>query len=282
MNKTAFQLIAALFVVILAGVGCKEQSSAGVQSEVLELDNPDPASPSVDEVTFSQIADNVWVHSSYRDMEVWGLVLSNGLIIVDADEALLVDTAWDNLQTNQILDWVEDSLGVALSGAVFTHAHDDKMGGVAAIRDRNIPTYAYSETNRIAIQKSLTPAEIDLDLVEGQVVSFLAGTSVLFPGGGHTIDNIVVAHEGSGVLFGGCLVRPGGTESLGNTAEASMQTWASAIEVTGRVYPWAEIVVPSHGPPADRALLDLTKRLTVEADADADVNADADAGTSGS
>lgn len=214
------------------------------------------------------------MHTSYMNLADWGLVPSNGLIIVDPfnpanGEALLVDTAWDNDQTEEILDWVSDSLGVALTAAVFTHAHDDKMGGVAAVRARGIPTYAHSASNRIATDKGLRPAENNLDLTTGETVTLAANAQVMFPGGGHTVDNIVVSHAPTEVVFGGCLIRPGGTTSLGNTAEADISGWGASVDRVADAFPEASIIVPSHGPPAGRELFELTRRL-----ADAVANTD--------
>ena len=90
---------------------------------------------------------------------------------------------------------------------------------------------------------------------------------VLYPGPGHTRDNIVVYYPDAKVLFGGCLIRPGGSDNLGNTADADVVHWAEAVRNVAAAFPDAEIVIPSHGPMGGRELLDHTIALA-EAAAD--------------
>jgi hypothetical protein len=66
----------------------------------------------------------------------------------------------------------------------------------------------------------------------------------------------------AGLLFGGCAVRPAGTSSLGNVADADLESWPRAIERVKTRYGGATIVVvPGHGPPAGPELLDHTLSL---------------------
>lgn len=227
-----------------------------------------------DGVRFTRIAESVWMHTTYINPDEWGPVLSNGIIVVGEDEAILVDTAWNDQQTKVILSWAREALGTPVSSAVFTHAHHDKMGGVQVLRSAGISTHAHPQSNVLAPFRDLTPAEFDLVIsedgsaaVSDDAANDLPLLEIYYPGPGHTVDNIVVRVTGTDIVFGGCLVRPGGSASLGNTAEASISNWAEAVERVARRFPEATIVIPSHGSPGGRELLSLTAELARRAQA---------------
>ena len=46
---------------------------------------------------------------------------------------LLVDTAWTDDRTAQILNWIKQEINLPVALAVVTHAHQDKMGGGDAL-----------------------------------------------------------------------------------------------------------------------------------------------------
>jgi glyoxylase-like metal-dependent hydrolase (beta-lactamase superfamily II) len=151
--------------------------------------------------------------------------------------------------------------------AVFTHAHADKMGGVGIVRKRGIQTYALARSNELAIKRGFTPAEAALELRVNGPLQTLGPLTVFYPGAGHTADNIVVNIEGAGILFGGCLIRPGNSDNLGNTADGNVQHWATATEALAARFPDPKIVVPSHGPLAGRELFTHTIALAKAASA---------------
>lgn len=212
-------------------------------------------------VIFEKLADNVWMHTSYIDLPEWGLIPSNGLVIVDGEHATLIDTGWNDKQTETILTWAENDLARAINRAVFTHAHADKMGGVGAVRQRGIATYAHPLSNQIALGKELVPAEFNLSFDLAGLANDFGPMSVFYPGPGHTEDNIVVVVESAQIIFGGCLIRPAGAKSLGNTDDAFLQQWAGSVQAIAKTYPDAKVVVPSHGPPAGFELLEQTVNL---------------------
>ena len=138
------------------------------------------------------------------------------------------------------------------------------MGGMAALEEVGIETMASHLTNQAAPSRDLLPAAVSLDLE--RPASIAVGVEAFYPGPGHTIDNIVVYVADARVLFGGCLIRPGASTTLGNTDDADVAEWSSSVERAAERYTTAEIVVPSHGSWAGRELLDHTARLAREAD----------------
>lgn len=214
--------------------------------------------PEAAPVTFRELTAGVWLHTSQKEIAPWGLVPTNGLVIEDGSNAILVDTAWDDPQTAYILNWSKNTLGKPITSAVFTHAHEDKMGGVTVVRESGARTYAASDSNAFAKQRGMTPAQFMLEFGEDGVSEQLSPLVVFDPGPGHTIDNIVVGFPEKGVIFGGCLIRPGDSGSLGNVADADVDHWDRAVELVSERFPSAQLVIPSHGPPAGRELLEHT------------------------
>ena len=213
-------------------------------------------------VSVVQIERDVWLHASEKFVAPYGLIVTHGLVVADEDGVWLIDTAWTDEQTERLLRLAEAATGRQVTHAVATHAHDDKIGGMAALREAGVDTYALDMTNEAATGRGLSPAEADLSANPDGTVPLPDGTpggiEVFYPGPGHTPDNVVVAVPNAGVLFGGCLIRPGASRSLGNTDDADIDAWASSVRAAAARYPDARIVVPSHGAPSGRSLLDHT------------------------
>ncbi len=248
---------ALMLALLLATAAC-----GAPQTPIKSSPQPVKPAPQADQdVVFEPLVPGVWVHTSFKEMQRWGNVPTNGLIVENGDHSVLVDTAWNDAQTEQIVQWAKRELGKPIQMAVFTHAHEDKMGGVGVLRRQGIKTFAAEDSNTFAAQRGMEPAEHALAFDDAAVSGDVPPLVVFDPGPGHTLDNIVVGIPQAGVLFGGCLIRPGGATSLGNTADGDIEHWDDAVEAAARRFPDAQHVVPSHGPPAGRELLDLTVSL---------------------
>lgn len=220
--------------------------------------------------SLEKIADGVWIHKSYRNIDPWGPILSQGMVVDTGDGVMLVDTAWTDDETAELLDLIRSELGYGPDIAIITHAHDDKMGGMAALARAGIGGSAHPFTNEDAPARGLRPTRFTI-LDHGDYDSLLGvsedGTDregpvkVFYPGPGHTRDNIVVYYAPAKILFGGCLIRPGDADNLGNTADGDVEHWADAVRAVAAKFPDAEIVIPSHGPMGGRGLLNHTIAL---------------------
>jgi glyoxylase-like metal-dependent hydrolase (beta-lactamase superfamily II) len=230
------------------------------------------AASGVPEPSLDQVADGAYIHSSYKDIQGIGPFLSQGLVLEAQTGTLLVDTAWNDADTRRLLAQIKSVTGAAPRAAVATHAHDDKMGGVAALKRAGVATFALELSNEDAPGRGLVAAETALPSPAkppGDVDWPLAGESVVlfYPGPGHTRDNIVVWYAPAKILFGGCLIRPADATTLGNTADADIGNWAAAVRAVAARFPEAEVVVPSHGARGGRELFDHTIALAGAADA---------------
>ncbi len=220
-------------------------------------------------MSFQQVVPGVWQHTSYLDLPGFGSVPSNGMIIVDGDTSVLVDTAWTVDQTEAILAWAETRLDKPIRAAVVTHAHSDKMGGMAALHAAEIASYAHGMSNGIAPGKDLLPATNALQFGAdgwpvGGAPASLGPVRVFYPGPGHTVDNITVAVDGTDVVFGGCLIKGSRSKTLGNLMEADVERYASSVERFANTFPSARTIVMSHSQFEDRKAIERTLKLAKE------------------
>lgn len=262
MRHTLIGYLFILSAVILSG--CAHNVSVVEKPNETEVEAKEPQKPVPDlkPLEIKEIGDGVWVHTTYKIVPPWGNVLTNGLIVERDDFSVLVDTAWNDAQTIEILDWAEKHLNKPVKVSIHTHAHSDKMGGMKALHAKGVETFATQLTNKLALERGLDQTRNELDLSDiGSQIDWY-GLSVFYPGGGHSQDNIVVNDNTNNILFGGCMVRPGMTKSLGNTGDANLAYWSQAAKNTANMYKDSQIVVPSHGPPAGRGILENTIRIT--------------------
>lgn len=210
------------------------------------------------EMEITKIADNLYLHTSYKKLPDFGFFPSNGLIVVEQGEAYIIDTPWLKKDTEVLIDWIRLA-GFDIKAALVTHSHDDRSSGLSILKEQAVATYAYSQTNALLAARGETPALHAFD--EREFVLLQGAIEVYYLGPGHTSDNIVVWLPKQRVLFGGCLVRSALTQTLGNIADAHLDAWARtvrAIEETVSAIQW---VVPGHGPIGGDELLAHTIQL---------------------
>ncbi|NOX95384.1 MAG: subclass B1 metallo-beta-lactamase [Alphaproteobacteria bacterium] len=220
--------------------------------------------PILPEPPLEKIAEGVWIHKSYEVIKPWGPILSQGLVIKTDTGLILVDTAWGDDDTEILLEMISKETGELPAATVVTHAHQDKMGGMDALHEAGIETFAHAFTNEDAPKRGLTPAKT-IVLENSTQSTVTDGVTLFYPGAGHTRDNIVVYYAPAKILFGGCLIRPGDSNNLGNTADGDVANWAKAVRKVAAQFPEAEIIIPSHGAAGGRELLDHTIALAEEA-----------------
>ncbi len=207
------------------------------------------------------LADHVWQYTTSVEMEGWGLVPANGLLIAAGDTMIMVDTPWNDSLTVNLMDHMEQQQQRVSQWLIIpTHFHDDCMGGLAAAHLRGAESIALDSTRAIAESRGLPlPLRVfsgDTSLVvNGQVLD------LFWPGGAHTSDNIVVYLPESELLFGGCMIKCTGARSLGNLQDADLPHWSAALDAVVTRFGDSVIVVPGHGPAGGRELLYHTKQL---------------------
>ncbi|MDN3638620.1 DIM/SIM/IMP family subclass B1 metallo-beta-lactamase [Simiduia curdlanivorans] len=206
----------------------------------------------------TEIAPGVYMHTSYKIIEGYGQVGSNGLIVVDAGDAYIIDTPWSEADTESLLAWIA-AQGLTLAASISTHSHEDRTAGIELLNSHTVPTYTSELTKSILFSAG---KPIPTHTFKGNEFTLKQGVIELYyPGAGHTADNIVVWLPKNKVLFGGCLVRSHEWKSLGYVGDASIHMWASSVEnIKARQYT-IDIVVPGHGSVGKVDILDHTIAL---------------------
>lgn len=212
------------------------------------------------ELQVRPLSEGVWLHTWWTESPEWGRFSSNGLIVVSNGEALLIDTPGNDTLTEQLLRWAADSLGTPIRRAILTHAHDDRMGGIGALKRAGVISYSLPRTADWA-ERQKWPRPDSL-LADEQTIR-IGDRSVLtyFPGPGHTPDNLVVWLDREKILYGGCLVKPENSQTIGNLGDAVVEEWPQSIRRLIARFPAAVTVVPGHGKVGRTGALQRTLEL---------------------
>jgi metallo-beta-lactamase class B VIM len=208
------------------------------------------------DLVLRELAPGVWLHTTWRDYQ-GARVPSNGLVIADRDGFLLVDSAWGDAETEALVEGIERELGGPIRLMLATHHHEDRLSGGEYLHRRGIRVVAHPLTVRLAAGEGGLPDPLPA-LEEAGSSTRLGPVEVFYPGPGHAADNVVAWVPKARILFGGCLVRPAESPSLGNTEDADLDHWADAVARVQTRYARARVVVPGHGPPAGHDALEHT------------------------
>ncbi|WP_236648899.1 MULTISPECIES: subclass B1 metallo-beta-lactamase [Spirosoma] len=214
-------------------------------------------------LTVTPLNERVYVHVTYNVYQN-SVVPSNGLIIKTNDGVVLVDTGWDSDgntdNTEDLLRWVADSLHQPIRLCIVTHAHEDRVGGISALRKAGIRVVSTPLTAQKSVKLGYEAPEAvlsnDTTLNIGQ-----EPIHCYFPGEGHTSDNIVVWLPNQQILHGGCFVKSVAAFGMGNVADANLNAWASSVRNVMNRFGSARIVVPGHDSWGDTQSLEHTLRL---------------------
>lgn len=211
------------------------------------------------ELEIKKIEEGVYLYTAYEKIEGWGLVGSNGLVVLDNKDAYLIDTPISAKDTEVLLQWI-DAQGLTAKASISTHFHSDSSGGIAFLNSKSIPTYASTLTNKLL--KSKGEAQAIHSFTKNPFWLVKNKIEVYYPGAGHTSDNVVVWMPEQKILFGGCFVKP---EGLGNLSDAIIKEWPASTDNLITRYSSATLVVPGHGKIGDASLLTKTKQRALEA-----------------
>lgn len=213
-------------------------------------------------VTLSKIADNVWVHTTNYTLPGQNPIPSNGLVVVDGEDVILIDGAWGELATLSLLEKVKAETGIAVTKMVVTHHHMDRTAGVDAAEWQGIQVFTHPDTPVLAAKSGFpVPNTSVAGLKAPKSRTKVGSVEVAYPGHGHSQENLVVYIPEAGVLYAGCTVRGAGVKSLGNISDADLTKWTESLQWVKATYPEAKIVVPGHGKGANLSLVDATLAL---------------------
>lgn len=213
-------------------------------------------------LVIKQLSPGVYEHISFLKTDDFGIVPCNGMIVKDGDEVIIFDTTIDDASSEELINWISETLHCKITAVVATHFHVDCLGGLQAFHQHEIPSYASAQTIELAKKNKFNIPENSI----GNTFTFRIGTKEVhtrYFGKGHTSDNIVAYFPDEHTLFGGCLIkeRKAGKGYLG---DADTKEWPATVQQIKQAFPDVKTVIPGHGKTGNKNLLDYTIRLFEE------------------
>ncbi|XWN37228.1 MAG: subclass B1 metallo-beta-lactamase [Balneola sp.] len=204
------------------------------------------------------VSENIYIHKSFTNSEQFGRYSSNGLIYIQNGEVLIADTPVDTLITKQLMKWVEQQ-SLKIKAVIVNHHHSDALGGLELFHNRNIPSYGFIKTKKLALESDLpSPSNTFDDSLTVEIGDSFV--KAIFFGGGHTEDNITLWLPEEKTLFGGCLVKSL-RSGKGNLEDANVHEWPKTISKIKDYFYEISVVIPGHGSHGGVELLDFTQRM---------------------
>lgn len=201
---------------------------------------------------FTEVADRVWV-ARYERWDV------NVTLIGGADGLLVVDTHGSVDDARGVVEDVRRLGAGEITGIVNTHWHFDHTYGNGTFRTAygEVPIVAHETAAEelaawgdadvaVAPDRTFSSALV-LDLGDRQV-------ELVHPGRGHTGGDLVVRVPDADVLLAGDLVEESAPPSFGD--DSWPMEWPLALDVALGLITPATVVVPGHGAPAGRDLVE--------------------------
>lgn len=212
------------------------------------------------DIELIKLTDHAWVHVTYSVIQPFGRSASNGLIYACNGKAFLFDTPVTDSLTSVLLDYLQDSMRIQVVGVIANHWHVDCAGGLGEVSRRGITSYGNNQTIEILKEKGL-PAP-DKGFTDSATF-YLENIPIVckYYGAAHTVDNIVCYIPQENILFGGCMIKTLGAQSMGNIADADLKQWPVTVTKVLNAFPDARFVIPGHGPYGGTELLRHTIEL---------------------
>ena len=239
-----------IIVISLTGFNCSAQKTASFKPKEIYRSN---------DLIITQIAENSFEHTSYKQTNDFGNVPCNGLIVRNSNEVIVFDTPTDDKSSGELIKWIKETLHCRINAIIPTHFHDDCLGGLKAFDENGIPSYAYFKTielakeNNFFVPKNSFRDSLTLKVGDEKIIA-------KFFGEGHTKDNVVGYFPSENILFGGCLIKELNA-GIGYLGDANIADWSGTVEKVRMEYPNVKIVVPGHGEYGNNKLLDYTINL---------------------
>jgi len=215
-------------------------------------------------VGFAEVADRVWV-ARYPRFDV------NVTLVGGDGGLLLVDTHGSAADAREVVADVRRLGAGEVTGIVNTHWHFDHTFGNGAVRTAYgaVPVVAHEtaaeelarwgpealpddgETALVLPDRTFSSALV-LDLGDRQV-------ELVHPGRGHTGGDLVVRVPDADVLLAGDLVEESAPPSFGS--DCWPMEWPLTLDVVLGLTTAATLVVPGHGAPAGRDLVEEQRNV---------------------
>lgn len=206
-----------------------------------------------------KLTDKVYRHISFLQTDDFGNVACNGAVFVYDKEAIVFDAPTTDGAALELINWIEDHLNASIVAVIPTHFHEDCLGGLGVFHERKIASYA----NNLTIELSRKNDSVEPRQGFERTLELMVGGKKVFAefiGEGHTKDNIIGYFPDDKTVFGGCLIKELGA-GKGYLGDANVAEWSGTVIALKQKHPDTEIVIPGHGQPGGKDLLDYTAKL---------------------
>lgn len=207
-----------------------------------------------------QLSDDVWLHVSFQNYK-GSRVPANGIFVVRNNGIVIADTPWGDESTKALVKWIDKTYEQPVIGVIASHFHHDSLSGLDFLNESDIPVYVSPKTRSLISKEKQQQVTVIEGLIGENTQIDLHNVKVLFPGGAHSHDNIMVYYPQDKVLFGSCAVRSIDFRGRGNVSDADEKAWPVSIDNALQSFNDVKIVVPGHGKPGDAQLLKYTISL---------------------
>lgn len=248
MNLTIRTLL--ILVISVTYLNCSSQKGDGFKSKEVYKSNS---------LIITQISENSFEHTSFLQTNDFGNVPCNGLIVRNSNEAIVFDTPTSDESSEELINWIKETLHCKINAIIPTHFHNDCLAGLKAFDKHGIPSYAYFKTIELAKENNFA---VPKNSFRDSLILKVGNENIIakFFGEGHTKDNVVGYFPAEHIMFGGCLIKELGA-SKGYLGDATVADWSGTVEKVKKGYPNVKIIVPGHGEYGNKKLLDYTIKL---------------------
>lgn len=217
-------------------------------------------------INITPVDSNIYLYTSYGDVGNYKNIDANAVVVISGEDAVLFDTPWDDAQATQLISFVQDSLKKDIIMSIITHAHVDRIGSIKTLHKNNIPTVCYKLTAEEAPKHGYPVPE---HRFYSRDTSFKCGEIDIVayhPGAGHTVDNIVLYIPSKKFLYGGCFIKSGYSNSIGNIEDADVAAWPNSLKKTQQHFSKTgiDMIIPGHGSWKSSKAIENTLRLLTE------------------
>jgi metallo-beta-lactamase class B len=185
---------------------------------------------------------------------------ANGMYLVTSDGVVLFDTPWDTLQFQALVDSIYSRHHQPVRMALATHFHEDRTAGLEYYRSLGIKTFTSQLTDNLSTKTNKKRAEF---LFSQDTVFQVADHTfkAIYPGEGHSPDNIIVWFDREKILYGGCLIKSAEDTDLGYLGDANRASYAATIRKVRRICRQPQYIIVGHGDWTDRRSLEHTHQM---------------------
>ena len=201
---------------------------------------------------------NTFLHISYIPYKD-GEFSCNGLVYIRDGQAAVMDTPVGEEASVDLIRWIMVEKKATVNYLIVNHFHEDCISGLTAFVGTGCQSISHKTTCKLADLESYNCTQryfndsIEINLAGTKIISYHFVFS-------HTDDNIVTYIPADRILFGGCMIKEIGADK-GNLLGAKKSEWPKTVLKVKEKFPKVRYVIPGHGKPGKRMLIDYTIEL---------------------